>query len=292
MNLRGRASRPALRKGKQRSQRRRRGARHLFAHWPEVASRLQAARHIALFLDFDGTLTRLRRRAEDVWLAEPLRKQLDRLNRRHRASVHIVSGRRLADVRARAGVPSLNYLGVHGWEREGRKLAESSRRALVAAIRQIAAAIAAWPGVRLEDKTFGFAVHYRGARVSAARRVRPVVEKAVAPRRRHLNILRGKKVLEVLPREMEGKGAAVREVLREMPRGTLPVFVGDDLTDEAAFRALPRGLTVRVGSPRGTAARFYLRGPAEVRRFLEKIERTLRPAAAAGANEPGGKRSR
>jgi trehalose-phosphatase len=285
MKPRGRATRRALRKGKQRSQRRRREARHVFAHWPDVASRLQAAPRIALFLDFDGTLTRLRRRAEDVWLAEPVRKLLERLNRCECASVHIVSGRRLADVRARVGVPSLIYLGVHGWEREGRKLAEPSRRALDAAKREIASAMTAWPGVRMEDKTFSFAVHYRGARASVARQVRPVVEKAVAPRRRQLKILRGKKVFEVLPREMKGKGAAVREALSEMARGTLPVFVGDDVTDEAAFRALPRGLTVRVGSPLGTAARYYLRGPAEVRGFLEKVERSLRPEAAAGANE-------
>jgi trehalose-phosphatase len=268
MKLRAHASR--------RSRRRRRAASYLFTQWPAVKARLRKAPRVALFLDFDGTLTRLRRRAEDVWLAEPVRKLLARLNRRDRIAVHIVSGRRLADVRARAGVAGITYLGVHGWEREGKRLSELSRRELASARKEIVAAIASWPAVRLEDKSFSFAVHYRGAREAVARRVRPVVEKALASRRR-LKVLRGKKVLEVLPREMKGKGAAVRELLRAMPSGTLPVFVGDDVTDEAAFRALPRGLTVRVGSPRGTAAKYFLRSPAEVRRFLERIEETFGP---------------
>lgn len=258
------------------SQRPRRTVHHALTHWAAIETRLRKAPHVALFLDFDGTLTRLRRRAEDVHLAEPVRKLLARLNRRDRLTVHIVSGRRLADVRARVGVPGITYLGGHGWERKGNRLSEGSRRALASAKKEIAAAIASWPGVRLEDKSFSFAVHYRGARAAVARRLRPVVEEAVASRRQ-LRVLRGKKVFEILPREMKGKGVAVGKLLRALPPGTLPVFVGDDVTDEAAFRALPQGLTVRVGSPRGTAAQYYLRTPAEVRRFLERIEKTLRP---------------
>src|SRR5690349_8152835 len=90
--------------------------RHLFHSWNRVARRLRSRRTIALFLDFDGTLTPLRLRPEDVSLDEATRGTLSRLARNPRFRVWVVSGRRRADIRARIGVPGIRYLGLHGWE--------------------------------------------------------------------------------------------------------------------------------------------------------------------------------
>ena len=87
-----------------------------------------------------------------------------------------------------------------------------------------------------------------------------------------LCLLEGKKVWEVFPCSIEGKGPAVRRVLKAQPQSTLPIFVGDDVTDETAFAALSNGITVHVGNKRRTLARFYLRNPREVRTFLQRLE--------------------
>jgi trehalose-6-phosphatase len=80
----------------------------------------------------------------------------------------------------------------------------------------------------------------------------------------------------VLPRQLEGKGHAVRQQWRAFHPGALPVYIGDGTSDEAAFAALARGVTVCVGPKRKTRARFRLEDPAEVSTFLEKLEAEVR----------------
>ena len=117
-------------------------------------------------------------------------------------------------------------------------------------------------------------------------------------------MLLGKEVWEILPPELQGKGEAVTALLAELPAGTLPVYIGDDVTDESAFAALSDGITIRVGLPRldgprsiaaaagssravkarFTRADFTLRSPREVREFLERVEKEIsieRPASEA-----------
>jgi trehalose 6-phosphate synthase/phosphatase len=90
-----------------------------------------------------------------------------------------------------------------------------------------------------------------------------------------LRVLNGDKVWEVVPREIPGKGVAVRKLLEGLQGTTVAMYFGDDETDEEAFAVLPRQITVRIGRERRTRARFYLRSPAEVQRCLFRIERDL-----------------
>lgn len=85
-------------------------------------------------------------------------------------------------------------------------------------------------------------------------------------------LLDGKKVWELLPCAVRGKGWAVRKLLGERRRPVLPLFVGDDVSDESAFAALPRGITMHVGRSRRTQARFFLRNAGEVLTFLRRLE--------------------
>jgi trehalose 6-phosphate phosphatase len=251
----------------------RRGTRRLFDRWAEVAGRLRAASHLALFLDFDGTLVGLRRSPGQVWLDDSVRRILRRLARHPRVDVWIVSGRRLADLWKRAAVAGVKYVGLHGWERPGRASAAKATKSFLQSVRRLAAErLSGLPGIWVEDKGFSFVVHYRGADARAVQRARAVFRQTLKPLESRLRVLEGKKVWEVLPREVEGKGAAVREVLAGLPGATLALYVGDDTTDELAFAALPRGITVRVGVPRRSRARFRLRNPEEVREFLERLE--------------------
>ena len=197
---------------------------------------------------------------------------LRRLARCKRLTFYVISGRRLAELRKLVPVPGVRLLGLHGWE--GRDVPPLDKeRELVRKARQLLQQrLSKIPQIWLEDKGLGLAVHYRGAPPRSVRLARPIVldvAKILGP---HIHMVRGDKVWEILPRQIDGKGSAVRALLSQEPPGTLPIFVGDDLTDERAFAVLPRGLTVRVGKNLRTRARFLLRDPEEVKVFLRKLE--------------------
>jgi alpha,alpha-trehalase len=246
----------------------------------EVLQR-RAGRRLALFLDYDGTLTPIVRRPEDAVLGAPARAVLRALARR--LPLAVISGRDLADVRARVGVPGVYYAGSHGFDIEGpgvrhrHPLARAAVAPLRAAAREITRDTAGIAGAQLEPKRFALAVHYRRVAGSNVPAVRAAVERA---RRRHpqLRLAGGKKVLELLPGLDWDKGRAVLWLLRalRLDRGdVLPLYIGDDLTDEDAFRALAgRGLGIVVQrARRRTAARFALRDPRAVRAFLAGLRR-------------------
>jgi trehalose 6-phosphate phosphatase len=253
----------------------RRGSRHLFARWAEVQTQLVSAPHLALFLDFDGTLAPLRPHPDAVRLDPAVRKLLARLARHPRVTVCIISGRRLRDLRPRAAVPGVHYIGLHGWEREGKAKSVPVPVPLALAKQRILRMLGSEPGIRVENKGMSCAAHYRGASERTVRRARAVFREALQPLAGQVRVLRGKKVWEVLPTDLPGKGAAAAEFLGQLKTAALPIYVGDDTTDESAFAALRAGITVRVGPTRRTRAHFRLRDPREVwdllRRLVEEV---------------------
>lgn len=179
---------------------------HLLSRWARVARRLRAAKRLALFLDFDGTLHPLRRRPEAVVLDRSTRRLLARLSARRRVTLCVISGRRRDDLRKRVGVPGLVYLGLHGWEGGSGMRASARLRAAVKRVRQrLERRLRNLPGIWVEDKTLSVVVHYRAAREAVGRRARSIVRDAVRPDRSELRVLAGKKVWELLPREVPGR---------------------------------------------------------------------------------------
>jgi trehalose-phosphatase len=245
--------------------------RHLLQSWRDVSATLGRASKIALFLDFDGTLTRLRPTPEEVAMEASLRQVLATLARSPRFFVWVISGRRQADIRARIGVAGIRYLGLHGWEgRSAAPLPESSTLAL--------AGMKSWAGglfansscVWIEDKGFTFAVHHRETSPNGPP-VEEMLESMVQPFKDVLRIAPSKDAHEVIPLELEDKGAAVKHQMASICSRAVPVYVGDDTIDEPAFAALRRGVTVRVGRTRRSKARYRLSDIQEVRRFLERL---------------------
>jgi trehalose 6-phosphate phosphatase len=248
-------------------------ARHLFNCWPQVARAVRSAPSLALFLDLDGTMVPLRRLPSDVKpLDLSLRRVLRRLATHKNISVHVISGRNLPQLRRLVPVRGLHLLGLHGWEgravpplvEEGQLLRKAKHLLGERHLHKL--------GVWLEDKGLALAVHYRSAPLPAIPLARAIVRDVLKNLGPQIHMLRGHKVWELLPRQITGKGSAILDILSALPKPTLAVFVGDDVTDEAAFKALPRGVTVRVGENRRTRARFHLRNPEEVKEFLLKLE--------------------
>jgi alpha,alpha-trehalase len=246
-----------------------------------------AAGPIAVFCDYDGTLTPIVSRPELAVLSETTRRVLERLA--GLCVVGIISGRDLRDVLAMVRTDGVWLAGSHGFDIAGpggvhHELPEA--RAYAAALAAGADAledlVAAIPGAWVERKRFAIATHYRAV---DARRV-PEVDRAVAAVRESVEGLRvtgGKCIVELRPDVDWDKGRAVWWLLDRIGLGgdgCLPIYVGDDLTDEDAFVTLVgRGVGIVVGEEdRPTRAAYGLADPDEVRRFLTDLA-DLREAA-------------
>jgi trehalose-phosphatase len=249
------------------------GPIYLFNDWKRVAEMIRSARSIVLFLDFDGTLAPLRTRPEDVMpLSLPLRLLLNRLCRLRLIHVHVISGRTLADLRRLVPVAGVHLLGLHGYEGRISGSMRRERRLLARVKAMLERNLPVTKRIWIEDKKLGLAIHYREASATTVERARPVIHEACERFSPQIHLLEGKKVWELLPAAIKGKGPAVLALTVHQQRPVLPVFLGDDTTDEMAFSALPNGLTIRVGERKRTKARFYLRNPGEVKLFLERLE--------------------
>jgi trehalose 6-phosphate phosphatase len=243
----------------------------LLQSWRQVSPRLRAAEAIALFLDFDGTLAGFKARPEEVWLDPATRRALLRLTQINRMRICIITGRRLSDIRNRIRLPHLRYLGLHGWENSTTKeLSQPTQAFLRQAICLLTRRIEGTAGLWIENKGATFALHFRGAADSAVAEARSALWNVLDLFAGRFRVMAGECVLEVLPSELAGKGVAARSEWLGLRR-SLPVYVGNDATDEPAFTALSTGITVRVGRTRNTHARFHLRDPTAVRTFLQRL---------------------
>ncbi|PTD16681.1 trehalose-phosphatase [Sphingomonas fennica] len=225
----------------------------------------------SLFIDFDGTLVDLIDRPDEVIADERLRALLMRLHDRPEGGIAVVSGRSIAQLDAMLGpVAQLIALsGSHGTEHRWNGISAHPVRpeTLDAAETELRAFAEAHPGVMVESKSFGAALHYRlapAAEVAArslARRIGAETGLAVQP---------GHMMIELRVPGSD-KGVAVRGLMGRPPMaGTRPVFIGDDLTDEPGFVAATElgGCGVLVGAPRESAARYGLADSAAVRAWL------------------------
>jgi trehalose 6-phosphate phosphatase len=226
----------------------------------------------AVFLDVDGTLLDLAERPEKVAPRPGLIETIDAL--RHVAPVAFVSGRRIADLDKLFAPLRLPAAGQHGAERRG-----ADGQVHVAAVAQAALARAqerllAWTrdhaGVLLEDKGLSLALHYRGAPQLAAAAAR-VAREALGGLGEAFVLGSGSMVLEIRPRGWD-KGRAIAEFMREPPfTGRVPVFAGDDVTDEDGFVAASRlgGHAIKVGEG-PTVARWRFEDVMQVLAWLER----------------------
>jgi trehalose-phosphatase len=284
-----------------------------------IAARL-AGRRIALFLDYDGTLAAIAARPDLALLDPATRKVVSALA--ERCFVAVVSGRDVEDVRAKVGIDDLIYAGSHGFDIEGPQDAHSGDAqpggnhpgrageallpALDAAKASLSHMLAELPGLLLERKRYSLAVHVRQVPRDRHDRVAQAVE-AVLAAHPALALVRGKMVFELRPAVDWDKGRAMLWLLRflegERSEGeragarhpdVVPIYIGDDITDEDAFRALHElegpnqsdggGIGIVVGlQERDSLADYVLARPTSVRDFLSFLLCLLDGASPAAA---------
>lgn len=229
----------------------------------------------ALFLDVDGTLLEMAPRPDLVRVPRRLPTLLTALAARRGGALALVSGRSLADLGRLFPSWRGAAAGLHGLERRDAEggLVRVADPAALAALDRLRAPLAdfvlARPGLFLEDKGETIALHYRD-RPQAEAELRTLADSLVRASGSALRLITGKKVVEFLPRTAT-KGVAIAAFLAAPPfRGRRPVFLGDDVTDEDGFAVVNRqgGISVRVGAPAVTAARYRLDSVVAVLHWL------------------------
>ncbi len=245
--------------------------KHLFT--PEGQAALDATMRLRplLAFDFDGTLAPIVSHPDDALIPPDVADKLQQLSRH--LPVAIVTGRAVADVRARLGFEPQFVVGNHGAE-DGLGTADAARRARrLDPLRQRLAArhaeLAAL-GVHVEDKDQSIALHYRQAR--PRQRAISLISELLAPADDALRTFSGKMVENVVAADSPDKAEAVQSLLARSGARSV-VFAGDDVNDEPVFVAAPpEWLTVRIGRDvENSRARFFLDGPAQVSTWLQAM---------------------
>lgn len=227
----------------------------------------------SLFLDVDGTLLELASSPQAVIVEPPLLGLLARLRRAAGDAVALISGRTIANLDELFG-GDFPAAGLHGCERRGADgtlhVADVATEQLAGVRQGLRDMVARQPGLMLEDKGAGLALHFQGAR-ELEHQLRAEVALLAAPLVPEYTVLDGHAVLEVKP-AAHTKESAVTAFMQEAPfHGRVPIFIGDDQTDYGGFAAVRRydGLAIAVG-PR-VKSEWWLPGPKAVHYWLEQL---------------------
>ncbi len=240
----------------------------------------------AFFLDIDGTLLVLAATPAGVTVDSGLKQTLGPLRTATGGAIALISGRQIGEVDWLFAPLRLPTAGQHGIERRDgsgvmhRYAAPSYRFGEIK--NRLAPLVARHPGLLLEEKGLTLAIHYRQVPSLGShlhRLLRELVNSA-----EDLRLQPGKMVVEIMPIGSD-KGSTITEFMSESPfRGRIPVFLGDDVTDEYGFSVVNAmdGHSIKVG-PGRSAARWRLPDVHAVRSWLEQCANTL---AAAERSEP------
>ena len=243
---------------------------------------LISAKKPAFFLDYDGTLTPIVKKPEDAVLSDEMRNTLEKLSERF--TVAVVTGRDKEDVQQFIKLDQIIYSGSHGYVTSGpdglfmeHEDAEKIKKGLDMVEEELNGIFGdAKEGVQIDRKKYAIAVHYRNATKQATDKVFEVV-KDLLEKHDEYKKGEGKRVVEIKPNIDWHKGKAVLWIMERLgidkDDDIIPVFIGDDVTDEDAFEALKnKGIGILVENHgQDTAASYSLKNVYQVRVFFEKV---------------------
>ncbi|MFQ6328673.1 trehalose-phosphatase [Nocardia sp. CWNU-33] len=254
----------------------------VFEFWPRIENLLNTER-AAVLMDFDGTLAEI---VADPAAAKPIDTATTVLAKlATECTVAVISGRDLTDLCDRVGVQGIWYAGSHGFElmapdgtRYVHDAAPGAEHALTRTADELRHRLRDIPGVLVEHKRFAVAVHHRNVAAGKVSRVVAAVHET--GHAAGLRVTHGRRVTELRPDVDWDKGTALRWILEHLTAPLMPVYLGDDLTDEDAFDAVESdGLAIVVrhneNGDRYTAARYAVAGPRQVGDFLDRVAALL-----------------
>lgn len=243
-----------------------------------------------LFLDYDGTLTALADSPAQAILSSETKELLKKLRDAARCKIAITSGRKLEDIKKRIGLKGLIYIGNHGLEIEGPKVSFKSPLSLhyIEILQKIkkdlAGRISSIKGAFIEDKGLALALHYRLVDKKDIPRLKTFFRQAMITYlvKDKIHLKTAKAAFEIRPPAHWDKGKvalwllARQHFMLKEKINVLPLYIGDDVTDEDAFRVLQnKGITIRVGEAKDSYAKYYVKDTHEVFRLLEELGKAL-----------------
>jgi len=247
----------------------------------DIVKRIEKAVHLLLFLDYDGTLSPIVSRPEDALLPKSSKILLESIAKKNDVTVSVVTGRSLKEIKRLIGIKGIYYAGCHGFEvsqkRRDHTLPEVKK--VLPLIKKIKSTfkkeLKDIKGAQIEDKGPILALHYRRVKKSQIHDLKEIFDACLSPylKSKKITTAKGKMVLEVRPSMDWNKGRYclyLIENLKKKYNQILPIYIGDDETDETAFKVLKRkGITVFVkGEKKTSSAEYYLKSTEEVLKLL------------------------
>ena len=254
-------------------------------YYSRLQNKIKTHLKIALFLDFDGTLVPIQKDPAQCFLPEKIRDQLKSLTRSDHCYLSVLSGRSLSDIKKRVGIRRIYYGGNHGLDISGPNIKYTHPKVILAkpimdiAKRNLRKEIDDIDGAWLEDKKYTLSLHFRSVKKEDIFFAKRIFYKTVAELldKKPLAVVKGKKVLELVPNVSWDKGSAALWILKELKVKCLTIYIGDDQTDENAFKALhKKGINIRVGKSKKTLADYYLKGYWEISRLLKQMQEIIK----------------
>jgi trehalose-phosphatase len=225
-------------------------------------------------LDYDGTITPIVDLPDKAVLSKEMRSLILRL--KEIIPIAIVSGRSLDDIKRRVNIEEMIYAGNHGAEIwDGSKLVvgqqlSDSKEVLEKIIRELKEALSSVRGVVVEDKGITASVHFRMVNANEISKMFDIFWPIADSYKGLFKITSGKKVFEIRPHGIWNKGDSVKWIWKNFGKKKIPLYIGDDKTDEDAFKVIKgRGIGVSIG--RSSEADYYLKTQEEVKKFLRWI---------------------
>lgn len=258
--------------------------RYLFSNLKKINESLKG-KYLFLFLDCDGTLAPIADTPDQAVVSKKTKALLNSLADKTNCKIAIISGRELDNLKKKINLKNLIYSGNHGLQIDGPgikyklDIPVGYKKVLQLIKNQLKDKLSGIKGVIIEDKKFSLSLHFR---IAGLKQV-PFIKKAfyestfVYAAKNKIIIKKGKMLLEIrLPIEWD-KGEVVLWLLARQKnllktKKIVPIYIGDDITDEDAFKALKnKGLTIFVGKPGNSQAKYYLKNPQEVSKFLSWV---------------------
>jgi len=233
---------------------------YIFSQWDKIVAAIKKAEHVLLVLDYDGVLTSIAESPDSASLKDDTRRKLEYLTGDSHFTLGVMSGRSLIDVKKRVALKNIYYTGNYGLEIETPKMKFISSQAkelkpLMFLIKnKLSEKMEHIKGILIEDKDLAISVHFRRIRNDKMENVKEIFYDTLGALLNEgmIKVIEGKKAWEVLPLLPLDRGKALRWMLRNLSFShlkVLPIYAGDDSTDESAFEVVNKrnGFSIFVG---------------------------------------------